>query len=57
MTALKARLGDLERERTDLAATVRFLTDDASNTAVQGGPVGAPLTSDAANAGPVRGTR
>ena len=53
VTALKARLGDLEREKTDLAATVRFLTDDASNTAVQGGPVGAPLTSDAANAGPV----
>eukprot|EP00117_Sycon_ciliatum_P014881 scpid42946/ scgid14958/ len=53
VTALKARLGDLEREKTDLAATVRILTDDASNTAVQGGPVGAPLTSDAANAGPV----
>ena len=55
VTALKARLGDLEREKTDLAATVRFLTDDASNssTAVQGGPVGAPLTSNAANAGPV----
>ena len=42
VTALKTRFGDLEREKTNLAATVRFLTDDASNssTAVQGGPVG-----------------